>query len=68
MGYTVLDPNYRGSTGYGIEFKEKIKEDGWGGLEQDDISVCCPRKQDGLVKTGKRADRVGPPVYRMLYF
>jgi dipeptidyl aminopeptidase/acylaminoacyl peptidase len=36
-GYTVLDPNYRGSTGYGMAFREAIKVDGWGGREQDDI-------------------------------
>lgn len=36
-GYNVLDPNYRGSTGFGIRFREAIKEDGWGGREQDDI-------------------------------
>lgn len=37
-GYNVLDPNYRGITGYGIAFRELIKEDGWGGREQDDIA------------------------------
>jgi dipeptidyl aminopeptidase/acylaminoacyl peptidase len=36
-GFTVLDPNYRGSTGFGVPFRESIKEDGWGGREQDDI-------------------------------
>lgn len=36
-GFHVLDPNYRGSTGYGLEFMESIKEDGWGGREQEDI-------------------------------
>jgi poly(3-hydroxybutyrate) depolymerase len=36
-GFNVLDPNYRGSTGYNIAFRESIKEDGWGGREQDDI-------------------------------
>ncbi|MFW9922836.1 MAG: prolyl oligopeptidase family serine peptidase [Candidatus Thorarchaeota archaeon] len=36
-GFTVLDPNYRGSTGYGLEFEELIKEHGWGSDEQDDI-------------------------------
>ncbi len=33
----MLDPNYRGSTGYGLPFQEAIKEDGWGGREQEDI-------------------------------
>ncbi|MBY8998691.1 MAG: S9 family peptidase, partial [Candidatus Thorarchaeota archaeon] len=37
LGYNVLDPNYRGSTGYGVNFRELIKKDGWGGLDKDDI-------------------------------
>lgn len=37
QGFNVLCPNYRGSTGFGLEFEEAIKEDGWGGREQDDI-------------------------------
>ena len=36
-GYTVLDPNYRGSTGFGAAYREAVKEDGWGGREQGDI-------------------------------
>ena len=36
-GFAVLDPNYRGSTYFGVPFREAIKEDGWGGREQDDI-------------------------------
>jgi dipeptidyl aminopeptidase/acylaminoacyl peptidase len=36
-GYVVLDPNYRGSTGFGLEYQEAIKESGWGGREQEDI-------------------------------
>ncbi len=36
-GFHVLSPNYRGSTGFGLDFQEAIKEDGWGGHEQDDI-------------------------------
>jgi dienelactone hydrolase len=36
-GFTVLDPNYRGSTGFGRAFREAIKKEGWGGPEQDDI-------------------------------
>lgn len=39
LGFHVLDPNYRGSTGYGVEFREIIKEDGWGGREQVDIAM-----------------------------
>lgn len=36
-GFNVLDPNYRGSTGYGVDFRELIKADGWGSKEQEDI-------------------------------
>lgn len=36
-GYAVLDPNYRGSTGFGCAFREAVKADGWGGREQTDI-------------------------------
>jgi dipeptidyl aminopeptidase/acylaminoacyl peptidase len=37
--FNVLDPNYRGSTGFSLRFREAIKEDGWGGREQDDIRM-----------------------------
>ena len=37
QGFNVLDPNYRGSTGYGLSFQDAIKKEGWGGREQDDI-------------------------------
>ena len=36
-GFDVLTPNYRGSTGFGLTFQEAIKQDGWGGREQEDI-------------------------------
>ncbi|GAB1480824.1 prolyl oligopeptidase family serine peptidase [Paracoccaceae bacterium] len=36
-GYAVLDPNYRGSTGFGAAFREAVKDDGWGAREQTDI-------------------------------
>jgi dipeptidyl aminopeptidase/acylaminoacyl peptidase len=39
QGFNVLDPNYRGSTGYGMAFREAIIEDGWGGREQEDIRM-----------------------------
>lgn len=32
-----MDPNYRGSTGFGLAFREAIRADGWGGREQEDI-------------------------------
>jgi dipeptidyl aminopeptidase/acylaminoacyl peptidase len=37
MGFNVFDPNYRGSTGFGLPFRNAIKVDGWGGREQEDI-------------------------------
>ncbi len=37
LGYTILDPNYRGSTGYGVKFRELIKKDGWGGKDLEDV-------------------------------
>ncbi len=37
LGFNVLDPNYRGSTGFSMAFREAIRVEGWGGLEQDDI-------------------------------
>ncbi len=37
QGFNVLDPNYRGSTGFNRTYTEAIKIDGWGGREQDDI-------------------------------
>lgn len=36
-GFNVLDPNYRGSTGYGVEFEDSIRVNGWGSDEQEDI-------------------------------
>ncbi|MFD1512252.1 LpqB family beta-propeller domain-containing protein [Halomarina rubra] len=35
-GYTVFLPNYRGSTGRGREFKNRVHHD-WGGMEQVDV-------------------------------
>lgn len=55
-GFDVLEPNYRGSTGFGLAFREKIKETGWGGLEQDDIRAGI----EHLLRTGVAAPgRVG---------
>ena len=35
-GYTYLEPNYRGSTGYGYEF-EMLNQEDWGGGDVQDI-------------------------------
>lgn len=53
-GYTVFDPNYRGSTGFGYAHREAVKEDGWGGREQADIRAGIEQAlADGLAVRGK---------------
>jgi dipeptidyl aminopeptidase/acylaminoacyl peptidase len=53
-GFNVLDINYRGSTGYGIPFREAILEDGWGGREQEDIRTGCEALiQAGIAQPGR---------------
>lgn len=53
-GYVAFDPNYRGSTGFGMEFQEAIKEDGWGGKEQEDIRTGIEQLvKDGIAVAGK---------------
>jgi dipeptidyl aminopeptidase/acylaminoacyl peptidase len=55
-GFDVLTPNYRGSTGFGLSFQEAIKEDGWGGREQEDIR----RGIEALIEAGiAKPGRVG---------
>jgi dipeptidyl aminopeptidase/acylaminoacyl peptidase len=54
QGFNVLDVNYRGSTGFGLPFRESIKEDGWGGREQADIAEGARALiQAGLAEPGK---------------
>lgn len=53
-GFNVLDPNYRGSTGFGMPFQEAIKEMGWGGLEQEDIRTGIEALlAQGIAERGK---------------
>ena len=53
-GFNVLDVNYRGSTGYGLKFRQSIKEDGWGGREQQDIATGAQALiERGLAEAGK---------------
>jgi dipeptidyl aminopeptidase/acylaminoacyl peptidase len=55
-GFAVLDPNYRGSTGFGLEFREAIRIDGWGGREQDDIRTGAEAAiAQGIAPEGKVA-------------
>ncbi len=54
QGFNVLDPNYRGSTGFSLAFTDAIKEDGWGGREQDDIRTGIEALiADGIAQPGK---------------
>jgi dipeptidyl aminopeptidase/acylaminoacyl peptidase len=53
-GFHVLDINYRGSTGYGLPFREMILEDGWGGREQEDIRTGIEALiHEGIAEKGK---------------
>ena len=53
-GFNVLDVNYRGSTGFGLRFRELIKEDGWGGREQSDIASGAKALiENGFAQPGK---------------
>ena len=55
-GFTVLDPNYRGSTGFGMEYREAVKVDGWGGREQADIRAAIEHLlAKGLAQKGRIA-------------
>lgn len=53
-GFNVLDPNYRGSTGFSLAYREKIIETGWGGLEQEDIRTGIQHLIDqGIAQAGR---------------
>lgn len=54
QGFNVLDVNYRGSTGFGVPYREKIKDDGWGGREQEDIAAAAQKLIElGLAEPGR---------------
>jgi dipeptidyl aminopeptidase/acylaminoacyl peptidase len=53
-GFNVLDVNYRGSTGFGLKYRNAIKDDGWGGREQADIATGAQALVvAGLAQPGK---------------
>jgi dipeptidyl aminopeptidase/acylaminoacyl peptidase len=53
-GFSVLTPNYRGSTGFSLAFQEAIKAEGWGGPEQDDIRTGAEALiRDGIAHAGR---------------
>jgi dipeptidyl aminopeptidase/acylaminoacyl peptidase len=54
QGFNILDPNYRGSTGFSLDFEESIKKEGWGGKEQEDILEGIKSLiEDGTSEKGK---------------
>jgi dipeptidyl aminopeptidase/acylaminoacyl peptidase len=54
QGFDVLEPNYRGSTGFGLPFRESIKQTFWGGAEQDDIRAGIEHLMaKGIARPGK---------------
>lgn len=58
-GLHVFVPNYRGSTGFGLRFQESIKEDGWGGREQDDIRTGIEALMDAGISSPYRIGVTG---------
>ncbi len=58
-GFHVLAPNYRGSTGFGLPYQESIKEDGWGGREQEDIRAGIEALIEAGVATPGRVGVTG---------
>jgi dipeptidyl aminopeptidase/acylaminoacyl peptidase len=54
QGFNVLDPNYRGSTGFSLEFREAIKKNGWGSDEIDDLYTGIEALiEQGIAQPGK---------------
>ncbi|UCG36781.1 MAG: S9 family peptidase, partial [Candidatus Bathyarchaeota archaeon] len=53
-GFNVLAPNYRGSTGYGVEFEDLIRVNGWGTDEQSDVFAGVEALiEQGIAEKGK---------------
>jgi dipeptidyl aminopeptidase/acylaminoacyl peptidase len=40
QGFVVLEPNIRGSTGYGVEFRDMNRYD-WGGMDLEDVAAAA---------------------------
>lgn len=57
-GYAVLQPNFRGSSGYGSEFENAGKQQ-WGGLMQDDVTDGTKWLVDQGIADPKRICIVG---------
>lgn len=55
-GFNVFEPNYRGSIGYGVQFRNAIYADGWGGMEQHDIRTGIEHLlSQGVARRGRVA-------------
>lgn len=58
MGYAIIQPNYRGSTGYGVAF-QKLGEGEWGLKMQDDLIDAIKWSADQGIADPKRVCIVG---------
>ncbi|MFA9201621.1 MAG: alpha/beta hydrolase family protein [Cypionkella sp.] len=59
QGYVVVQPNYRGSGGYGKEFVKKGRQDGFGTRMQDDLNDVVDHLAAQGVVDPKRACMMG---------
>lgn len=59
MGYVVVQPNYRGSGGYGREWIKKGRDDGFGMRMQDDLNDAIDYLASQHVVNPKRACMMG---------
>ncbi|SBV33606.1 conserved exported protein of unknown function [uncultured Sphingopyxis sp.] len=59
QGYVVVQPNYRGSGGYGIEFQKAGRKDGFGTRMQDDLNDVVDHLAGQGIVDPKRACMMG---------
>lgn len=59
LGYVVVQPNYRGSSGYGTEFVKKGRSNGFGLRMQDDLNDAVTHLASQGIIDPKRACMMG---------
>ena len=59
QGYVVVQPNYRGSGGYGSEWIKKGRDDGFGLRMQDDLNDAIDHLANEGIVDGNRACMMG---------
>ena len=64
QGYVVIQPNYRGSTGYGAAW-EKASEQNWGYRMQDDLNDAIPWLAGQGIVDAKRVCMMGLVLWRL---